>query len=173
MKLPLLSLFGSLLALAAHSFQQHSHSCGRVLPAAQHPNFSNVGVASITTQHRRTLMKTKMTFDDELPDFATREKIQNIIDSHTIVVFMKGTQLMPSCGFSGTVVRILESLNAPFESIDVMQNDRIRSEVKRLSNWPTIPQVYINGEFIGGADILIEMYQSGELQEMVEVALAS
>mmetsp|Transcript_10582 Transcript_10582/g.13735 ORF Transcript_10582/g.13735 Transcript_10582/m.13735 type:complete len:188 (+) Transcript_10582:96-659(+) len=111
--------------------------------------------------------------DNDLPDFATREKIEELLGSNTIVVFMKGTKLMPSCGFSNTVVAILNSLNAPFEAVDVLQNEKVRNEIKKYSNWPTIPQVYVNGEFIGGSDILIEMYQTGELQEMIEIALAS
>jgi monothiol glutaredoxin len=86
---------------------------------------------------------------------------------------MKGTKLMPQCGFSNNVVQILNTLGVPFETFDVLSDYNIRQGIKEYSNWPTIPQVYINGEFIGGSDILIELYQKGQLQEKVEVALAS
>ena len=80
---------------------------------------------------------------------------------------------MPQCGFSNTVVQILNTLGVPYETFDVLADQEIRQGVKEFSQWPTIPQVYINGEFIGGSDIMIEMYQKGQLQEVVEVALAS
>jgi monothiol glutaredoxin len=102
-----------------------------------------------------------------------QERIENLINQSTIVVFMKGTKLMPQCGFSNNVVQILNALGVPFETVDVLADYDIRQGIKEYSNWPTIPQVYVNGEFIGGSDIMIEMYQKGELQEMVEVALAS
>lgn len=102
-----------------------------------------------------------------------KEKIDNLIKQNKIMVFMKGTKLMPQCGFSNNVVQILNTLGVPFETVNVLDDYEIRQGIKEYSNWPTIPQVYINGEFIGGSDILIEMYQKGELQETVEVALAS
>jgi monothiol glutaredoxin len=102
-----------------------------------------------------------------------KERIENLINSNKIMVFMKGTKLMPMCGFSNNVVQMLNALGAPFETINVLDDGEIRQGIKDFSNWPTIPQVYINGEFIGGSDILIEMYQKGELQQLVEVALAS
>ncbi|MBT9317640.1 Grx4 family monothiol glutaredoxin [Leptothoe spongobia] len=102
-----------------------------------------------------------------------KEKIDSLVASNKIVVFMKGTKLMPQCGFSNNVAQILNSLGAPYESIDVLADYDIRQGIKEYSNWPTIPQVYISGEFVGGSDILIELYQNGKLQEMVEVALAS
>ncbi|VXD24293.1 Putative glutaredoxin family protein (fragment) [Planktothrix paucivesiculata PCC 9631] len=80
---------------------------------------------------------------------------------------------MPMCGFSNNVVQILNSLGVPFETLDVLEDYEIRQGIKEYSNWPTIPQVYINGEFIGGSDVLIEMYQKGDLQQLVEVAFAS
>ena len=86
---------------------------------------------------------------------------------------MKGSKLMPQCGFSNNVVQILSTLGVPFETVDILADNEIRQGIKEYSNWPTIPQVYVNGEFIGGSDILIEMYQKGDLQQMVEVALAS
>ncbi len=102
-----------------------------------------------------------------------QEKIDKLIKDNKIMVFMKGTKLMPQCGFSNNVVQILNTLGVPFETVNVLDDYEIRQGIKEYSNWPTIPQVYINGEFIGGSDILIEMYQKGELQEKVEVALAS
>lgn len=102
-----------------------------------------------------------------------KEKIDSLVTSNKILVFMKGTKLMPQCGFSNNVAQILNSLGAPYEAIDVLADYDIRQGIKEYSNWPTIPQVYISGEFIGGSDIMIELYQNGKLQEMVEVALAS
>ncbi|MGF1498342.1 MAG: Grx4 family monothiol glutaredoxin [Elainellaceae cyanobacterium] len=102
-----------------------------------------------------------------------KERIEGIINSSKIVVFMKGNKLMPQCGFSNNVVQILNMLGVPYETVDVLADNEIREGIKEYSNWPTIPQVYVNGEFIGGSDIMIEMYQNGELQQMVEVALAS
>ena len=102
-----------------------------------------------------------------------KERIDNIVKQNKIVVFMKGSKLMPQCGFSNNVVQILNTLGVPFETVDILADNELRQGIKEYSSWPTIPQVYVNGEFIGGSDILIEMYQSGELQQMVEVALAS
>ncbi|MBD2293759.1 Grx4 family monothiol glutaredoxin [Anabaena sphaerica FACHB-251] len=102
-----------------------------------------------------------------------KEKIDNLLQENKIMVFMKGNKLMPQCGFSNNVVQILNTLGVPFETVDVLSDNEIRQGIKEYSEWPTIPQVYINGQFIGGSDILIEMYQKGELQQLVEVALAS
>ena len=103
----------------------------------------------------------------------TKERIDNLIQQNKIMVFMKGNKLMPQCGFSNNVVQIINTLGVPFETIDVLADPEIRQGIKEYSNWPTIPQVYINGQFVGGSDILIEMYQNQELQQLVEVALAS
>jgi monothiol glutaredoxin len=100
-------------------------------------------------------------------------RIDSLVKSNKILVFMKGTKLMPMCGFSNNVVQILNVLGVPFETVDVLEDPEIRQGIKEYSNWPTIPQVYINGEFVGGSDIMIELYQKGELQQLVEVALAS
>lgn len=102
-----------------------------------------------------------------------KERIENLVNQNKIMVFMKGSKLMPQCGFSNNVVQILNTLGVPFETVDILADADLRQGIKEYSNWPTIPQIYINGEFIGGSDIAIEMYQSGELQQMVEVALAS
>jgi len=103
----------------------------------------------------------------------TKTRIDSLIEQHKIMVFMKGNKLMPQCGFSNNVVQILNTLGVPFETVDVLADPEIRQGIKEYSSWPTIPQVYINGEFIGGSDIMIKMYQEGNLQETVEVALAS
>ena len=89
------------------------------------------------------------------------------------MLFMKGNKLFPQCGFSNTAVMILKSITEDFETFDVLSDNEIREGIKAYSNWPTIPQCYIDGEFIGGCDLLIEMYQNGELQEMVEKSVAS
>jgi len=102
-----------------------------------------------------------------------KERLDNLVNQNKIVVFMKGTKLMPQCGFSNNVVQMLNTLGVPFETIDVLADSEIRQGIKEYSNWPTIPQVYVDGQFVGGSDILIEMYQKGELQQVVEVALAS
>ncbi len=103
----------------------------------------------------------------------TQERIEHLIKQNKIMVFMKGNKLMPQCGFSNNVVQILNVLGAPYETFDVLEDAEIRQGIKEYSSWPTIPQVYINGEFVGGSDIMIELYQKGELQQVVEVALAS
>jgi monothiol glutaredoxin len=103
----------------------------------------------------------------------TKAKIDKLVEENKIMVFMKGNKLMPQCGFSNNVVQILNTLGVPFETLDVLADQEIRQGIKEYSNWPTIPQVYVNGQFLGGSDILIEMYNKGELQEAVEVAIAS
>ncbi|MDB9453748.1 Grx4 family monothiol glutaredoxin [Dolichospermum circinale] len=102
-----------------------------------------------------------------------KERIDTLVEENKIMVFMKGNKLMPQCGFSNNVVQILNTLGVPFETIDVLADQDIRQGIKEYSNWPTIPQVYINGQFVGGSDILIELYNKGELEQLVEVALAS
>ena len=102
-----------------------------------------------------------------------KARIDQLVKDNKILVFMKGAKLMPQCGFSNNVVQILNTLGVSYETVDVLADEEIRQGIKEYSSWPTIPQVYINGEFIGGADIVYEMYQKGELQQMIEVALAS
>ena len=106
-------------------------------------------------------------------DASTKTRIESLIGSSPIFVFMKGTKLMPQCGFSNNVVQILHSLGLAFDTFDVLSDPEIRQGIKEFSSWPTIPQVYVKGEFMGGSDILIEMYNQGELKEKLEVALAS
>ncbi|MCX5945062.1 MAG: Grx4 family monothiol glutaredoxin [Cyanobacteria bacterium] len=105
-------------------------------------------------------------------DPSTRQRIEALVGSSPVVVFMKGNKLMPQCGFSNNVVQILNSLAVPFETFDVLSDPEVRQGIKEFSDWPTIPQVYVQGEFMGGSDILIEMYNSGELLEKITIALA-
>ena len=105
------------------------------------------------------------------PDVNTR--IKDLIAQNKVLVFMKGSKLMPQCGFSNNVVQILNILGVTYETVDVLSDPEIRQGIKEYSDWPTIPQVYVNGEFLGGSDILIDLYQKGELQEKIEVAIAS
>lgn len=102
-----------------------------------------------------------------------KARIDQLVQDNKILVFMKGTKLMPQCGFSNNVVQILNMMGVPYETVDVLEDYDIRQGIKEYSAWPTIPQVYINGEFIGGSDIMIELYQKGELQQVLEIALAS
>jgi monothiol glutaredoxin len=106
-------------------------------------------------------------------DSQSQQRIEGLIASSPVFVFMKGTKLMPQCGFSNNVVQILNALGVPFETFDVLSDMEVRQGIKEFSEWPTIPQVYVKGEFLGGSDILIEMYNSGELKEKLEIAIAS
>ena len=106
-------------------------------------------------------------------DSALKQRLDQLVGSSPIFLFMKGSKLMPQCGFSNNVVQILNAMAVPFETFDVLSDMEIRQGIKEYSEWPTIPQVYVNGEFIGGSDILIEMYNSGELKEKLAIALAS
>jgi monothiol glutaredoxin len=96
------------------------------------------------------------------------ERISQIVNEHDIVLFMKGTPLFPQCGFSSKAVAILEHCGADFESIDVLQDMEVRQGIKAYSDWPTIPQLYVKGEFVGGSDIMMEMYEAGELQQLLQ-----
>ncbi|XP_059285052.1 monothiol glutaredoxin-S7, chloroplastic [Lycium ferocissimum] len=99
--------------------------------------------------------------------------LDKVVTSQKIVLFMKGTKDFPQCGFSNTVVSILKSLNAPFETINILENEALRQGLKEYSCWPTFPQLYIDGEFFGGCDITVEAYKSGELQELLERTICS
>ncbi len=96
------------------------------------------------------------------------ERIQSTLGSNAIVLYMKGSPQFPQCGFSGRAVQLLQSVGAKFESVDVLADPDIREGIKQFSNWPTIPQLYIKGEFVGGSDIMVELYENGELQKLVE-----
>ena len=103
----------------------------------------------------------------------TKQRIHEQVTSHPVVLFMKGTPQMPQCGFSQLAIQILNGCGVKeFFSVDVLENPDIRQGIKNYANWPTIPQLYVNGEFVGGSDIMREMYQSGELQKMLETQKA-
>src|SRR5579862_3703637 len=98
----------------------------------------------------------------------TQDKIKQQISENNIVLYMKGSAELPMCGFSARAVQILKSYGVPFAAIDVLQDDEVRQGIKVFSNWPTIPQLYVKGEFIGGCDIMGEMHEAGELQELLK-----
>ena len=97
-------------------------------------------------------------------------RIDALVKEHPVVLFMKGSTLFPQCGFSSRAVAILQHLDVEFETVDVLQDQGVRQGIKAYSDWPTIPQLYANGEFVGGSDIMMEMYESGELAALFEKA---
>ena len=103
------------------------------------------------------------------PEQQIREAIQDAIASNEVLLFMKGTPEAPRCGFSARTVATLEALGTPFAAVDILPDPRIRQELSALSNWPTIPQLFIKGELVGGCDIVVEMYETGELAEALGV----
>ena len=96
-----------------------------------------------------------------------QNRIAGIVETNDVVLFMKGTALFPQCGFSGRAIAILDRLGVQYETVDVLQDPEIRQGIKEYSDWPTIPQLYVKGEFVGGSDIMMEMFENGELQELV------
>jgi monothiol glutaredoxin len=96
-----------------------------------------------------------------------QNRIADIVKKKDVVLFMKGTALFPQCGFSSRAVAILDRLGTPYETVDVLQDPEIRSGIKEYSEWPTIPQLYVKGEFVGGSDIMMEMFESGELRQLL------
>ena len=98
---------------------------------------------------------------------AVHQRIAEIVNSSDVVLFMKGTPLFPQCGFSSRAVAILDHLGVAYESVDVLQDQLVRQGIKAFSDWPTIPQLYVKGEFVGGSDIMMEMYEAGELQQLM------
>jgi monothiol glutaredoxin len=101
-------------------------------------------------------------------DTSTHERIRQQVVDTPVVLFMKGTPVFPQCGFSAAVVQILSELGIKFKGVDVLSDPSVRQGIKEFSNWPTIPQLYVKGEFVGGCDIIREMYETGELQQMFE-----
>jgi len=96
------------------------------------------------------------------------QRIEGLVQGHDIVLFMKGTALFPQCGFSSRAVAILDHLGVSFETVDVLQDPEIRNGIKAYSDWPTVPQLYVKGEFVGGSDIMMEMFEAGELQQLID-----
>mmetsp|Transcript_53795 Transcript_53795/g.64910 ORF Transcript_53795/g.64910 Transcript_53795/m.64910 type:complete len:169 (-) Transcript_53795:256-762(-) len=132
---------------------------------------SITSVNSASSYSTRLNLSSDGDFIQETPE-VTRGRIQKLVDDNPVLLFMKGTKIFPQCGFSNTACQILQTYNIDFQTVDVLSDEAIRSGVKDFSQWPTIPQLYVAGEFIGGSDIMIEMYQSGELGEMIEKAKA-
>ncbi|HEV2567485.1 Grx4 family monothiol glutaredoxin [Sphingomonas sp.] len=97
----------------------------------------------------------------------SQARIQELVSTNDVLLFMKGTPLFPQCGFSSRAIAILDRLGVDYESVDVLQDQGIRQGIKAFSDWPTIPQLYVKGEFVGGSDIMMEMYESGELGELM------
>lgn len=102
-----------------------------------------------------------------------QDRIRDLVTHHPIVLFMKGDRYFPQCGFSGRAIQILEACDADYETVNVLQDDVVRQGIKAYSQWPTVPQLYIGGEFVGGSDIMTDLYQSGELARLVEAACAA
>ena len=96
-----------------------------------------------------------------------KERIDALVKSNEVVLFMKGSPLFPQCGFSSRAIAILEHLGTPYETVDVLADQEVRNGIKEYSDWPTIPQLYVKGEFVGGSDIMMEMFESGELQQLI------
>jgi monothiol glutaredoxin len=94
-------------------------------------------------------------------------RLQQLVDANPVLLFMKGSPLFPQCGFSSRAIAILSHLGVEFESVDVLQDQGVRQGIKAFSDWPTIPQLYVKGEFVGGSDIMMEMYESGELAQLL------
>jgi len=101
-----------------------------------------------------------------------QQRIADIVNSNDVVLFMKGTPLFPQCGFSSRAVAILDHLGVGYEPVDVLQDMEIRQGIKQFSDWPTIPQLYVKGEFVGGSDIMMEMFEAGELQQLMQDSAA-
>ena len=97
-----------------------------------------------------------------------KSKIEALINEHDVVLFMKGTKVQPECGFSNAVVNALSFMNIDYKDVNVLESDELRQGIKDFTNWPTIPQLYVKGEFIGGCDIILDMHKSGELAEIFE-----
>jgi len=106
--------------------------------------------------------------EDQEMDSTVQERIRNEIAETPVVLFMKGSPVFPQCGFSAAVVQILSHLGVKFKGVDVLADSQIRQGIKEFSSWPTIPQLYVKGEFVGGCDIIREMYETGELQHVLE-----
>lgn len=101
---------------------------------------------------------------------STEERIAGIVNGSDVVLFMKGSPLFPQCGFSSKAIAILEHLGVEYSSVDVLQDSEVRQGIKAFSDWPTIPQLYVKGEFVGGSDIMMEMFQAGELEQLMQDA---
>jgi monothiol glutaredoxin len=116
----------------------------------------------------RSRCKPRYRKDVEESNMSIKEFIDQQVKSNDVVLFMKGTPQFPQCGFSGQVIQILDHLGVPYKSVNVLDSDELRNGIKTYSNWPTIPQLYVKGEFVGGCDIIREMFQANELQSTLK-----
>jgi monothiol glutaredoxin len=115
--------------------------------------------------HSKAFSKGALTMSD------VQQRIDDLVKSNRVVLFMKGTAQFPMCGFSGRAVQILKACGASdLKTVNVLEDDGVRQGIKEYANWPTIPQLYVNGEFVGGSDIMMEMYEAGELQQVLSTA---
>ena len=103
-----------------------------------------------------------------MSDNPVNDRIQSEIDENSVVLFMKGNPMMPQCGFSSAITKVLTQIEVKLKGIDVLADDELRQGIKEFSSWPTIPQLYVKGEFVGGCDIVREMYENGELKELLD-----
>jgi monothiol glutaredoxin len=126
----------------------------------------------VSDQNQLTIKQIPLFAQEHIPmDANTRQRIEQIVKDHGIVLFMKGTAQFPMCGFSGRAVQALKAAGVDagqLTTVNVLEDQAIRQGIKEYSNWPTIPQLYVKGEFIGGSDIMMEMYESGELKQLVQ-----
>lgn len=167
------SIFSPITGLTAHVISSPLKNYAAVTPSLNSPN-------SLTLRHCFSPVDGFRSWPRKLnflclsaltPELRTT--LDKVVASQKVLLFMKGTKEFPQCGFSHTVVQILTSLNVPFETINILENDMLRQGLKEYSSWPTFPQLYINGEFFGGCDITVEAYKAGQLQELLEKALCS
>ncbi|XP_057435746.1 monothiol glutaredoxin-S14, chloroplastic [Lotus japonicus] len=156
----------------------HSHISGATTssslslrPRSPLPLTHNLVFHSQHRQFKRSSTTTIRCSSALTPEL--KSTLDKVVTSNKVVLFMKGTKDFPQCGFSNTVVQILKSLNVPFETLNILENDILRQGLKEYTNWPTFPQLYIDGEFFGGCDITVEAYKNGELQELLEKAMCS
>jgi monothiol glutaredoxin len=127
------------------------------------------GRDDLARPRRIMFARLRSTRNAKEPPMSTQDIIRKTVTSNPVVLFMKGSPTMPMCGFSATATQILQMCGVEnFHAVDVLQDAEIRQGIKQYANWPTIPQLYVNGEFVGGSDIMREMYQSGELQKLLE-----
>jgi monothiol glutaredoxin len=104
---------------------------------------------------------------------SVHDRIQSLVDANKVLLFMKGNRQIPMCGFSAAVIQVLDHLAVSYETVDVLEDPEIREGIKAFSNWPTIPQLYVSGKFVGGCDIVRDMYSRGELEPLVRAAMAA
>lgn len=151
-----------------------SSAMGRVLQLANHRLASQIGITAAIRGAPTMSVAHRLFCSSNTTTTAPKDKIDEMVKNNKIVVFIKGVPDAPKCGFSNAVVQILRMHSVPYDSHNVLENDAIRQGVKDYTNWPTIPQVFINGEFVGGCDIMLQMHQNGELiEELKKIGLTS